>query len=86
MAEETRSDDEVERANLVINIPPRRKISLPWFRQSSIADRFAVRKKLPKQHTIASTEDHDGLCEAQVGLSDNGGHYVANKLPIFAGL
>ena len=36
----------------------RRKISLPWFRQSSFGMSFA-RLRLPKQHTIASSAASD---------------------------
>lgn len=47
-----------EEANSGSNQPPlqpRRKISLPWFRQSSFG-LGAAGKRLPKQHTIAVTD------------------------------
>lgn len=35
---------------------PRRKISLPWFRQSSFGLGVSAGKRLPKQHTIAGSD------------------------------
>ena len=38
------------------HVKKRRKISMPWFRQSSFGMSLA-RLRLPKQHTIATSED-----------------------------
>jgi hypothetical protein len=38
--------------------PPRRKISLPWFRQASLGERL-TRLRLPRQHTLDCPPPHD---------------------------
>ena len=51
-------------------LQPRRKFSLPWFRQSSVGISATASKRLPKQHTIGGfggpTGPNDSLGNLEV--------------------
>jgi hypothetical protein len=55
----------------------RRKISMPWFRQSSFGMSLA-RLRLPKQHTIATSEEVAGSSAVSGSGRDHLGHEEAS--------
>jgi hypothetical protein len=59
-------------------VKSRRKISLPWFRQSSFGMSLA-RLRLPKQHTIATSDEAEASAEKAEALPVLGEVVTATK-------